>query len=204
LSERCRNRWSLEWRPLWLALSGYGFFGVGLFRLLDLHRCAIPQRGLECCDGEQFLHSSRCGDRVIGPVVVGLLARMRGRQALATLNALLALATLIPALMMHRLAAFASIAIFGRDVPLSGRIDDSVVRHNLPPSHWTTRSSSFTIVFAFKQIVGPVIMGWGASPSNGYSAIRAQCRRSTHEQGFQNPECEHRFTDVGKMGRQPA
>ncbi len=61
---------SLQWRRLGFALSRLWALRCWLYRLHDLHRCATSQRGHECRDGEQFLHSSRRGDRVVSPFMV--------------------------------------------------------------------------------------------------------------------------------------
>ena len=105
-----------------------------------------------------------------------LLNRMRGGQALAVLNALLALATLMPVLLTSPLLAFASGLLFGATFLSAVASTTAFVRHNLPSSHWARGISLFTIVFAFGQIVGPVFIGW-VSDSAGlarglvYSAI---------------------------------
>jgi predicted MFS family arabinose efflux permease len=89
-----------------------------------------------------------------------LLDRMRGGQALALLNALLALATLLPALVAHPVVAFASGVLFGATFLSAVASTTAFVRHNLPAAHWGRGISAFTIVFAFGQIVGPTVIGW--------------------------------------------
>ena len=89
----------------------------------------------------------------------GLLDRMRGGQALALLNALLAVATVIPAVIAHPLAAFASGALFGATFLSAVASTTAFVRHNLPASQWGSGINAFTIVFAAGQIVGPTVIG---------------------------------------------
>jgi predicted MFS family arabinose efflux permease len=96
-----------------------------------------------------------------------LLQRYRGGQALAVLNALLAVATLLPVLSAHPAAVFASGALFGA-VFLSVVASTTVlVRHNLPPPAWPAGIAAFTIVFAGGQIVGPSLVGWVADGPGG-------------------------------------
>jgi predicted MFS family arabinose efflux permease len=90
----------------------------------------------------------------------GLLDRMRGGHALAVLNGLLGLATLLPALLAHPLVAFVSGVLFGATFLSAVASTTAFVRHNLPASHWAKGISAFTIMFAFGQIVGPTAIGW--------------------------------------------
>jgi len=92
------------------------------------------------------------------------------------LNALLAFATLLPALFMHPAIAFVSGALFGATFLSAVASTTAFVRHNLPAAHWARGISAFTIVFAFGQIVGPMVIGWvsdGAGLERGliYSAV---------------------------------
>jgi MFS family permease len=92
------------------------------------------------------------------------------------LNGLLALATLMPALVTHPLVAFLSGVMFGATFLSAVASTTAFVRHNLPASLWARGISAFTIVFAFGQIVGPMVIGWvsdGAGLARGllYSAI---------------------------------
>jgi predicted MFS family arabinose efflux permease len=106
----------------------------------------------------------------------GLLDRMRGGHALAILNALLAVATLLPAWFTQPWVAFVSGVLFGATFLSAVASTTAFVRHNLPVSHWAKGISAFTIVFAFGQIVGPMVIGWvsdGAGLARGlvYSAL---------------------------------
>jgi MFS family permease len=78
---------------------------------------------------------------------------------MATLNALLALATVLPVLSAHPLAVFASGALFGGVFLSVVASTTALVRHNLPPAAWARGISAFTIVFAVGQIVGPSVTG---------------------------------------------
>ena len=91
------------------------------------------------------------------------------------LNALLGIATLMPAMFVHPVAAFASGVLFGATFLSAVASTTAFVRHNLPPDGWAKGISAFTTVFAFGQIAGPVAIGW-VSDSAGlaravYSAL---------------------------------
>ena len=96
-----------------------------------------------------------------------LLQRQRGGGALALLNALLALATVLPVLSSHPLAVFASGLLFGGVFLSVVASTTALVRHNLAPAAWPVGISAFTIVFAAGQIVGPTLVGWVADGAGG-------------------------------------
>jgi len=97
----------------------------------------------------------------------GLLDRARGGGALALLNALLALATLVPAFTAHAGALLASGLVFGAVFLSVVASTTALVRHNLPPAQWAQGISAFTILFAAGQIVGPTVVGWIADGPGG-------------------------------------
>ena len=106
----------------------------------------------------------------------GLLQRQRGGGAMRLLNALLALATVLPVLSAHPLAVFASGLLFGGVFLSVVASTTALVRHNLLPAAWPAGISAFTIVFAAGQIVGPTLVGWvadGAAGLRGGLAISA-------------------------------
>jgi MFS-type transporter involved in bile tolerance (Atg22 family) len=96
-----------------------------------------------------------------------LLQRWRGGGVLALLNALLALATLLPVLSAHPVAVFASGLLFGAVFLQVVAATTALVRHNLPAAAWPAGIAAFTVVFAAGQIVGPTLVGWVADASGG-------------------------------------
>ena len=97
----------------------------------------------------------------------GLLQRFRGGEPLTLLNALLAVATLLPVLCAHPVAVFASGLLFGSVFLSLVASTTALVRHNLPPAAWPGGIGAFTIVFAAGQIVGPSLVGWVADGAGG-------------------------------------
>jgi predicted MFS family arabinose efflux permease len=100
----------------------------------------------------------------------GLLQRHRNGRALATLNALLAVATVLPVVWAHPVVAFASGALFGAVFLSVVASTTALVRHNLPQAAWSAGISGFTIVFAAGQIVGPSLVGLLADGPGGLHA----------------------------------
>jgi len=100
----------------------------------------------------------------------GLLQRARGGGALALLNALVALATLLPVVSTHPAAAFASGLLFGAVFLSLVASTTALVRHNLAPADWPAGIAAFTIVFAAGQIIGPSAVGLIADHFGGLRA----------------------------------
>jgi len=97
----------------------------------------------------------------------GLLDRFRGGEALAILNALLAIATVVPALTTAWPLLLMSGLLFGGVFLSVVASTTALVRHNLPAADWPAGISAFTIVFAAGQIAGPTVIGWIADGPGG-------------------------------------
>ncbi len=165
-----------SWPSFGLALAGYGLFGVGYIGYMAFLAALLRNAGMSAAVVTGFYILLGAATVVLARLWSGLLDRMRGGQALAVLNGLLGLATLLPAVFTHPLVAFASGVLFGAAFLSAVASTTAFVRHNLPASHWTRGISLFTIVFAFGQIFGPLAIGWvsdGAGLSRGlvYSTL---------------------------------
>jgi len=97
----------------------------------------------------------------------GLLDQHRDGRPLATLNALLGVATVLPALTQWWPMVLASGLLFGAVFLSVVASTTALVRHNLPPAAWAAGISAFTTVFAAGQIVGPTVVGWIADGPGG-------------------------------------
>ncbi|SDR49811.1 YbfB/YjiJ family MFS transporter [Paraburkholderia tuberum] len=164
------------WPHFAAALAGYGLFGVGYIGYMTFIVALLRNAGMSAAVVTGFYLLLGAATVVSARIWSTLLDRMRGGQALALLNALLAIATLLPALFTQPWVAFVSGALFGATFLSAVASTTAFVRHNLPASHWAKGISAFTIVFAFGQIVGPVVIGWvsdGAGLARGlvYSAL---------------------------------
>jgi predicted MFS family arabinose efflux permease len=184
-----------RWPRFALALGGYGMFGVGYIGYMTFIVALLRGAGMSGAVVGGFYVALGIATIVSARLWSTLLDRMRGGQALAVLNALLGVATLMPALVAHPAVAFASGLLFGATFLSAVASTTAFVRHNLPPDDWARGISAFTIVFAFGQIAGPVAIGW-VSDSAGlarglvYSALLlfvgaalAVCQRPLRERG---------------------
>ncbi len=165
-----------RWPGFAWVLAGYGLFGVGYIGYMTFIVALLRNAGMSAAVVTGFYLLLGVATVFSARLWSGLLDRMRGGQALAALNALLAVATLLPALFTQAWIAFASGALFGATFLSAVASTTAFVRHNLPASHWAKGISAFTIVFAFGQIVGPMVIGWvsdGAGLARGliYSAL---------------------------------
>lgn len=165
-----------RWPRFSPALAGYGLFGVGYIGYMTFIVALLRNAGMSAVVVTGFYLLLGVATVVSARLWSGLLDRMRGGHALAILNALLAVATLLPALFTQPWVAFVSGVLFGATFLSAVASTTAFVRHNLPASHWGKGISAFTIVFAFGQIVGPMVIGWvsdGAGLARGlvYSAL---------------------------------
>jgi predicted MFS family arabinose efflux permease len=165
-----------RWPRFVRALAGYGLFGVGYIGYMTFIVALLRNAGMSAAVVTAFYLLLGIATVLSARLWSALLDRMRGGEALAVLNALLAVATLLPAVFTQPWVAFVSGALFGATFLSAVASTTAFVRHNLPPSHWAKGISAFTIVFAFGQIVGPMVIGWvsdGAGLARGliYSAL---------------------------------
>jgi predicted MFS family arabinose efflux permease len=149
-----------RWPQFAAALAGYGLFGVGYIGYMTFIVALLRNAGMSAAVVTGFYLLLGAATVVSARIWSRLLDRMRGGQALAVLNALLAIATLLPALFTQPWVAFVSGTLFGATFLSAVASTTAFVRHNLPARHWAKGISAFTIVFAFGQIVGPVVIGW--------------------------------------------
>ena len=96
-----------------------------------------------------------------------LLDRFHDGRPQALLNALLGLATLLPALTHSAALVLLSGLLFGAVFLSVVASTTALVRHNLPQTAWAAGISAFTTVFAAGQIIGPTVVGWIADGPGG-------------------------------------
>ncbi|TCS36096.1 putative MFS family arabinose efflux permease [Paucimonas lemoignei] len=154
-------------RAFAFGLLGYFMFGVGYIGYMTFVVALLKQQGMAppmitifyALLGLAVVASSR--------IWAGMLDRFRGGESLAILNALLGIATIIPALTSAPLLVFLSGIVFGAVFLSVVASTTALVRHNLQPQSWSAGISAFTTVFAFGQIVGPSVAGWIADSGGG-------------------------------------
>jgi predicted MFS family arabinose efflux permease len=155
------------WRAFAPGLAGYTLFGVGYIGYMTFVIALLREQGVG--PGSITLFYALLGVAVVASsrIWAGLLDRAKGGGALATLNALLGCATVLPALTAAWPLVLLSGLVFGAVFLSVVASTTALVRHNLPPAQWAAGISAFTIVFAAGQIVGPTVVGWIADGPGG-------------------------------------
>ena len=154
-------------RALAPALAGYTLFGVGYIGYMTFVIALLQEQGLGTAGITWFYALLGLAVVASARVWAGLLERSRGGGALALLNALLGVATVLPALTSAWPVVLLSGLLFGGVFLSLVASTTALVRHNLPPSQWAAGISVFTIVFAVGQIVGPTVVGAIADAAGG-------------------------------------
>ncbi len=161
------RRESLNRRLLGWGLAGYAMFGIGYIGYMTFVVTLLREQGLAAATIVAFYVILGLGVVASSWVWAGLLQRHRGGLPMSLLNALLAVATLLPVLGAHPAVVFVSGALFGSVFLSVVASTTALVRHNLPASAWPAGIAAFTIVFAAGQIVGPTLVGWVADGEGG-------------------------------------
>ena len=161
------RRVPVRWASFGFGLAGYGCFGLGYIGYMTFIVSLLREQQVP--PAQIVALYALLGLAVVASswLWAGLLQRWRGGGPLALLNALLALATLLPVLSAHPVVVFASGALFGAVFLSVVASTTAFVRHNLPPAAWPAAIAAYTIVFAAGQIVGPTFTGWIADGAGG-------------------------------------
>lgn len=160
---------SFRWQDFSFGLMGYGLFGVGYIGYMTFVVALLRERGASGLSITVFYALLGLAVVASSRIWAGLLDRYKGGQVLALLNALLGLATLLPAITSNELMILLSGILFGAVFLSVVASTTTLVRHNLPPSAWVSGISGFTVVFAAGQIIGPTVVGWIADGPGGLS-----------------------------------
>lgn len=156
-----------RWRQFGFALAGYTLFGMGYIGYMTFVVALLREQGSSALAVTVFYALLGVAVMASSRIWAGLLDRHRGGGALARLNALLGVATILPALTQYWPVVLASGLLFGAVFLSVVASTTALVRHNLPASAWAAGISAFTTVFAAGQIVGPTIVGWIADGPGG-------------------------------------
>ena len=160
----------LRLRDFRFSLAGYTMFGVGYIGYMTFVIALLREQGASAGEITTFYALLGLACMASSRVWAGLLARHKSGRALATLNALLGVATILPALTSAWPVILISGMVFGGVFLSIVASTTALVRHNLPASDWVKGISAFTTVFAVGQIFGPVVVGWIADASLGAAA----------------------------------
>lgn len=167
LPPQARGAGQVRLRTLGYGLSGYFMFGLGYIGYMTFVIALLKEQGMAPAMIVWFYTLLGVAVVASSRLWAGMLDKFKGGQSLAILNALLSIATLLPALTAAPPAVFVSGLMFGGVFLSAVASTTALVRHNLPPASWSVGISAFTIVFAAGQIVGPSIVGWIADRSGG-------------------------------------
>lgn len=157
----------LPLRQLAFALAGYACFGLGYIGYMTFVIALLREQGVPSADITLFYALLGAAVVASSRLWAGLLDRAQGGGALALLNALLGVATVLPALFTAWPLMLASGLLFGGVFLSVVAATTALVRHNLPTAQWPAGISAFTIVFALGQIAGPSLVGWIADGPGG-------------------------------------
>ena len=154
-------------QPFAFGLAGYLLFGVGYIGYMTFVIALLKEQGMRGATITWFYAALGLAVMASSRIWAGMLDRFKGGQSLAILNALLGIATVVPALTAAPALMFASGILFGGIFLSVVASTTALVRHNLPAHAWSSGISAFTTAFAFGQIAGPSAIGWIADGPGG-------------------------------------
>ncbi|WP_263263281.1 YbfB/YjiJ family MFS transporter [Pseudomonas sp. RIT-PI-S] len=149
------------------ALLSYFLFGVGCIGYMTFIAALLKEQQMPGWMISLFYTVLGLAVMASSRLWAGLLERYKGGQAMALLNAILAVATLLPVLHASVPLAFVSSLAFGAVFMSVVASTTALVRHNLEAQYWATAISAFTVAFALGQISGPLLVGWLADGAGG-------------------------------------
>jgi MFS family permease len=155
------------WRQWSAGLLGYGLFGVGYIGYMTFVVALLREQGVDAGNITFFYALLGLAVVLSSRIWAGLLNHFRGGQALALLNGLLAIATVIPAISAAWPMMLVSGVLFGGVFLSVVASTTAMVKHNLPADQWARGISAFTVVFAIGQIAGPTVVGLIADGAGG-------------------------------------
>lgn len=155
------------WAPMAPLLAGYLMFGFGYIGYMTFIVTLLRDQGLSPGRVAAFFGLLGACTVASSWIWAGLLQRHRGGRPLAQLNAMLAVATLLPVLSAQPAVVGLSCMLFGCTFLSVVASTTAFVRHNLPPPAWAAGIGAFTIVFALGQILGPSLSGLLADGAGG-------------------------------------
>jgi len=157
----------VPWAPMAMLLIGYLLFGLGYIGYMTFIVTLLREQGIPPGWIAAFYGLLGAGVVASSWIWAGLLHRARGGWALALLNAILAVATLLPVVSGQPVVVALSCLLFGCTFLSVVASTTAFVRHNLPPAAWAPGIGAFTIVFALGQILGPSLLGHLADGPGG-------------------------------------
>jgi len=169
---RSHSNWPTIFASFGKMIAGYCCFGMGYIGYMTFVIALLKQIGINTNSINLFY--ALLGVCVIASsrIWAKMLDFYKGGKSLATLNALLAFASLFPALIGLKIqsneslnslnigAIYFSGMIFGGCFLSAVASTTAFVKHNLPQNQWVSGITIFTITFAIGQVIGPTLTGW--------------------------------------------
>lgn len=156
-----------RWQDFAAGLVAYLCFGLGYIGYMTFIVAMLREQGVGTASIVAFYALLGTATLLSSWLWAALLARFRDGRPMALLNALLALATMLPVLSRELPLLLLSGLLFGAVFLAVVASTTALVRHNLPSSAWPAGISAFTVVFAAGQIAGPTLVGWVADGAGG-------------------------------------
>ncbi len=148
-------------------LAGYCMFGMGYIGYMTFVVALLREQGQPAGGITAFYALLGMAVMLSPRLWATLLDRFKDGRPQALLNALLGVATILPAFSAAWPVLLASGLLFGAVFLSVVASTTALVRHNLPPGQWAAGIGAFTIVFAAGQIVGPTVIGWISDGAGG-------------------------------------
>ncbi|MEC5388317.1 YbfB/YjiJ family MFS transporter [Uliginosibacterium sp. H3] len=146
--------------PLLAALLGYFCFGVGYIGYMTFNVALLKGQGATQIQLTLFFSLLGLAICFSSRLWARLLDRHHDGKPMAILNLLAGIAALLPLISSSILMALCSGILFGACFVSAVASTTALVRHNLPAPQWPAGIALFTSIFAFGQIIGPVVTGW--------------------------------------------
>jgi MFS family permease len=157
--------------------AGYFCFGMGYIGYMTFIMAMLRELGWQDTSLTAFYITMGVLGLVSAQIWAKALDTFKGGQCLAIINALLAIACLIPGYfaltgskasgMVMVVCLYVSAAIFGACLATAVASTTAFIKHNLPQTQWVAAITVFTSIFATGQILGPALTGWISDNAGG-------------------------------------
>ena len=156
---------------------GYACFGMGYIGYMTFVIALLKQMGITGVALNTFYGILGLCVILSSRLWASMFDKYKGGQSMAILNTLLGIACFIPAGIAiygeATLTGWSIAAVYGSGIIFGGCFLSAVasttvfVKHNMPQIQWVAGITVFTSIFAFGQILGPILVGWISDGAGG-------------------------------------
>lgn len=160
--------------------AAYFCFGMGYIGYMTFVISLLRELGWEKLNLTLFYAAMGLFGMFSAQLWANALDRFKGGECLAIVNALLALACLMPACfafapgagtgLVGMVVIYLSGMIFGACFATAVASTTAFIKHNMPQTQWVAAITVFTSIFAAGQMFGPALTGLIADVANGLAA----------------------------------